>query len=109
MRKPVLIRIGAAFAAASILVLAGGIAMAGDPAAGRRKAQACQGCHGLDGLAKVPGAPHLAGQDETYFVKAMNDYRTGARKNEQMSVAIGQTKPEDYADLAAFYASLVAR
>ena len=81
-------------------------AVAADKVAGRQKAQVCQGCHGLDGLGKVPGAPHLAGQDEVYFVKAMNDYRTGARKNEMMSVAVGQVTPADYADLAAFYASL---
>lgn len=80
---------------------------AGDREAGKRKAQACQGCHGMDGIAKVPGAPNLAGQNEQYFIKAMNDFRTGARKNEMMSVLIGQVKREDYADLAAYYASLV--
>jgi cytochrome c553 len=84
-------------------------ATAGDKVAGRQKAQVCQACHGLDGLGKVPGAPHLAGQDEVYFIKAMNDYRTGARKNEMMSVAVGQVTPADYADLAAFYGSLELR
>jgi len=79
---------------------------AGNKVAGRQKAQLCQGCHGLDGLAKVPGAPHLAGQDEVYFVKALGDYKSGARKNEAMSVVIEQITPADYADLAAYYASL---
>jgi mono/diheme cytochrome c family protein len=32
---------------------------AGDIAAGRRKALQCQACHGLDGLSKLPDAPHL--------------------------------------------------
>jgi cytochrome c553 len=94
---------GATLAALLILPSA---PQAADKDAGRRKAQSCQGCHGLDGYGKVPGAPHLAGQDEAYFIKTMADYKSGARKNEMMSVAIEQVKPEDYADLAAFYASL---
>ncbi len=91
---------------ASILILAGLPAQAADAVAGRQKAQMCQGCHGLDGIGKVPASPNLAGQDETYFVKALNDYKSGARKNEMMSAAVVQIPVSDFADLAAFYASL---
>ena len=49
---------------------------------GRRKALACQACHGLDGLSKLPDAPHLAGQPERYLVKSLDEYRKGVRKNE---------------------------
>ena len=55
---------------------------AGDIAAGRQKALMCQTCHGLDGRAKIPEAPSLAGQSAVYLTKALNDYRSGARKNE---------------------------
>ena len=79
---------------------------AGDTAAGRQKAVQCQTCHGLDGLAKIPGAPHLAGQVEEYLVKAMHAYRSGARKDEMMTVATRTLTDEDVEDLAAFYASL---
>jgi cytochrome c553 len=89
-----------------VLACAAPAEAAGNKVAGRAKAQSCQGCHGLDGLGKVPGAPHLAGQDETYFIKAMADYKSGARKNEMMSVAVEQVPVSDFADLAAFYASL---
>jgi cytochrome c553 len=34
---------------------------AGDVKAGRQKALRCQTCHGLDGEAKLPEAPNLAG------------------------------------------------
>jgi cytochrome c553 len=34
---------------------------AGDIATGRQKALMCQTCHGLDGKAKIPEAPSLAG------------------------------------------------
>ena len=53
------------------------------PAAARRLA--CQACHGLDGLSKLPDAPHLAGQPERYLVKSLDEYRKGVRKNELMS------------------------
>ncbi|MBO0764050.1 MAG: cytochrome c [Hyphomicrobiaceae bacterium] len=87
------------------------IAAADDPAAhdaatGRQKALQCQACHGLDGLAKIPGAPHLAGQVQEYLVAAMRDYRSGARKNDMMTVVMRQLTDDDIADLAAYYANL---
>jgi hypothetical protein len=59
---------------------------AGDVKAGRQKALACQTCHGMDGAAKLPEAPNLAGQSEIYLVKSLQDYRSGARKNDMMSI-----------------------
>jgi cytochrome c553 len=81
-------------------------AEAQDPAAGRQKALQCQACHGLDGLAKIPGAPHLAGQVQDYLVTAMRDYKSGARRNEMMTVVMRQLSDDDIGDLAAYYAGL---
>jgi cytochrome c553 len=81
-------------------------AAAQDAAAGRQKALQCQACHGLDGLAKIPGAPHLAGQVQEYLVSAMRDYRSGARKNEMMTLAMRPLVDGDIEDLAAYYAGL---
>ena len=81
-------------------------AAAGDAEAGKKKAGQCQTCHGMDGMSKLPEAPHLAGQNPIYLVRALNDYKSGARKNEMMSVVIGALTPEDINDLAAFYASI---
>ena len=81
-------------------------ASAADAAAGRRKAVQCQACHGLDGLSKLPEAPNLAGQPEEYLVKSLNDYRTGERKNEMMSIVAPALSDADVADLAAYYASI---
>jgi cytochrome c553 len=80
--------------------------MAGDVEAGRQKAVQCQACHGLDGLAKIPGAPHLAGQVEEYLVKAMRAYRSGERKDEMMVLVTRQLSDDDVDDLAAYYAGL---
>lgn len=79
---------------------------AGDAAAGKKKAGMCAVCHGLDGIAKLPDAPNLAGQKEIYLVRSLTAYKTGERKNEQMSVVAASLSEEDIANLAAYYASI---
>jgi cytochrome c553 len=81
-------------------------ARAGAAAAGRKLAVQCQACHGLDGKAKIPEAPNLAGQTEPYLMKALGDYRSGARQNEMMALVAPKLSDQDIADLAAYYASL---
>ncbi|GJH12898.1 cytochrome c [Caballeronia novacaledonica] len=79
---------------------------AGDVKAGRAKATACAACHGIDGMSKLPEAPNLAGQTEEYLVKALNDFRSGERKNEMMSMMAKTLSDADVANLAAYYHSL---
>jgi cytochrome c553 len=98
-----------AVAAGAAIVATASPAAPQDAAAGRQKAIQCQACHGLDGLAKIPGAPHLAGQVQEYLVGAMHDYKSGARKNEMMTVVARQLSDEDIEDLAAYYAGLDAK
>ena len=74
--------------------------------AGRQKALACQACHGMDGKAKIPEAPNLAGQSDIYLVKALKDYRSGARKNDMMSRVAPALKDQDIDDLAAYYSAI---
>lgn len=81
-------------------------ARAGDIKAGRQKALACQTCHGLDGKSKLPEAPNLAGQSEIYLVKALKDFRSGARKNDMMSLVAPTLKDQDVEDLAAYFAAI---
>lgn len=89
-----------------VLALTVSPALAGNVAAGREKAAQCQACHGLDGLSKLPVAPNLAGQPEPYLVKALNDFRNGARQNEVMSIMIKALNDTDIADLAAYYSAI---
>ena len=100
-----MIRLALAFALVSTTV-ENGVALAGDPKAGRQKALQCQACHGLDGLAKIPGAPHIAGQVEEYLVKSLTDYKTGSRKHEMMSVVMQNIGQQDIENLAAYYAAI---
>jgi cytochrome c553 len=89
-----------------IIALAGTADATGDVRKGRQKALQCQTCHGLDGLSKIPEAPHIAGHSVQYIVKALTEYQTGARKNEMMSLIAPMLKPEDIDDLAAYYSAI---
>lgn len=90
----------------SLLGPAGGARAAGDVAAGKQKAQQCAVCHGLDGLAKRPDAPHLAGESELYLIKQLKAFRSGERQNEMMSIIAEALSDQDMADLAAWYAAI---
>jgi cytochrome c553 len=83
-------------------------AHAANIAAGKEKATAlCAACHGADGVSVIdPSYPKLAGQYPDYLARALNDYKSGARKNAiMMGLASALTK-EDVANVAAYYASL---
>jgi cytochrome c553 len=89
------------------LLLAGGSAgHAGDIKAGRAKAMMCQACHGLDGLSKAPDAPNIAGQIEPYLVAQLQAYKSGARKNDAMSVIAPSLSDKDIEDLAAYFSAV---
>jgi cytochrome c553 len=81
-------------------------AAAGDAAAGKQKAAMCAVCHGLNGLAKNPDAPNLAGDNVNYLVKQLKAFKSGERKNDQMSIIAGGLSDDDIANLAAWYSSL---
>ena len=86
-----------------LLAATPGASQAGDVKAGRARAMMCQACHGLDGLSKTPDAPNIAGQLEPYLVAQLQAFRSGARKNEAMSVVAPSLSDKDIEDLAAYY------
>jgi cytochrome c553 len=78
----------------------------GNPVAGREKAKVCEACHDPSGKIIDPTYPILAGQHESYLVKALADYRAGRRNNPLMLPMAANLSDQDIEDLAAFYASL---
>jgi cytochrome c553 len=79
----------------------------GDTKAGRAKAESiCAVCHGLDGMAKIPEAPNLAGQNENYLMAQLQAFKSGERKNEMMSVVIQNLSDDDIENLAAYYSAI---
>jgi cytochrome c553 len=89
--------------AAIAAVLAAGTAHAGNPAAGKEKSRPCAACHGPDGNSAAADFPKLAGQHADYLVKALRDYKSGARKNAIMAPLAANLTERDIDDLAAFY------
>jgi cytochrome c553 len=74
------------FASICLLVAGFSVCSAGDVKAGRAKALMCQACHGMDGLSKAPDTPNIAAQIEPYIVAQLQAFKSGARKNDAMSV-----------------------
>lgn len=86
----------------------------GDPASKSNEvsdgnpAQQCAACHNQDGISPADpnaaqGAPTLAGQYPDYIVRALLDYKSGARQNPVMNgMAAGLTRPQMEA-IAQFY------
>lgn len=98
---------GLAIALTSALGLAGGQAFAGDPAAGKAKAEmACQVCHGLDGKAVDPMVANLSGQQKMYLIAQLDAYRSGKRHHEQMNIIAGMLSDEDIENLAEWYSGI---
>ena len=98
----------AACALASLLLATAGAAAgaAGDLKAGRAKALMCQTCHGLDGISRIPEAPNIAGQVEGYLVTQLQAFKSGARRNESMSVVASTLSDADIDNLAAYFAAI---
>ena len=83
-------------------------AHAADAAAGKAKHEAvCAACHGKDANTPIdPTYPKLAGQHRDYLVRALSDYKSGARKNAIMAGQAQTLSKSDIENLAAYYASL---
>ena len=83
--------------------------LSGDPAAGRKLASQCRTCHGTDGYAKIPIAPHIGGEPASYIAGQLRAFRSGERKHEMMTVVAATLDEQKIVDLAAWYASLEAQ
>ncbi len=83
----------------------GTVNAASDLTAGKEKSALCVSCHGADGNSTDPQFPRLAGQHADYLERALQDYRSGARKNPIMAGFAGGLTDDEIANLAAYYSS----
>ncbi|WP_343080182.1 cytochrome c [Ostreiculturibacter nitratireducens] len=90
-----------------VLLAQAGLAeeLPGDPEAGRKKAGQCRTCHGLNGFAQIPIAPHIGGENPLYIVHQLTAFRDGTREHEMMSVVAKALDDQSIADLAAWFSS----
>ncbi len=87
----------------------GGVFLAGavpaaDLAEGRKVANMCRTCHGLDGYATIPIAPHIGGEPLEYLEAQLMAFKTGTREHEMMSIVASGLSAQQIADVAAWYA-----
>src|SRR5437763_7334152 len=70
------------------------------------KAQACAACHGQNGVSIEPKTvPIIWGQQQSYLVKQLHDYRSGDRDNPIMSPIAKGLAQEDLRKIAAYFAA----
>lgn len=75
-----------------------------DVGAGKKRAAACFSCHNVDGIAKIPGVPHLAGQERSYLESALRAYRSAqTRQNATMNAMAKPLSDNDIANIAAYF------
>lgn len=90
-----------------LLVCAALNALADDVTQGRAKADvACALCHGPTGIATLPNAPNLAGQQAIYLSEQLKNYRSGKRQHDVMSVIAKPLTDAEIAQLAAWYSAV---
>jgi cytochrome c553 len=78
---------------------------AGDPAAGRDKADTCIGCHGIPYYTNAYPTyrvPKIGGQSPEYIVAALKAYRDGDRPHPTMHAQAASMSDQDMEDIAAF-------
>ena len=97
----------AAILAAGLMVLPSLVGPASaDAAAGKVKAGMCRTCHGIDGMARIPEAANIGGESAFYLERQLKAFRSGERKQEQMSIVAAGLSDQDIADLVAWYSSI---
>ncbi|HEX4928902.1 MAG TPA: cytochrome c [Burkholderiales bacterium] len=82
-------------------------ARAADAAAPPAKVRTlCANCHGDYGVATLPGAANLSGQQKEYLSEQLRAFRSGARQNPQMSVVAKTLSDSDIEELSEWYSSV---
>ncbi len=86
------------------VILAGGVSAA-DLDEGRKLANMCRTCHGIDGYATIPIAPHIGGEPQEYLEAQLMAFKTGQREHEMMTVVTAGLSAEQIADVSAWYSA----
>ena len=77
-----------------------------DNAAIAEKAAVCAACHGEKGVPIDKLIPNIWGQKEGYLYLQLRDFKSGARKHEQMQAIVADLEKPDLQALAAYFTAL---
>ena len=67
------------------------------------KLQSCNACHGQNGQPADASNPIIWGQQQSFLVKQLHDYRSEDRANPVMSPIAATIKPEEWRKVAAYF------
>ena len=81
----------------------------GDAVEGRKKAQSCLTCHRKGNIVHGEMTPIISGQYQDYLIKALKDYRSGARQHLIMNQLAVELSDQDIEDITAYYSQLNSR
>ncbi|MFV8432984.1 c-type cytochrome [Vibrio owensii] len=76
---------------------------------GKEKAKVCMTCHGVDGISTIDAYPNLRGQNKTYLISSLKDYKARERISglavlmQQQADALSD---QDIEDIAHYYSQL---
>jgi cytochrome c553 len=68
-----------------------------------QKVQLCTACHGESGIPQQKTTPVMWGQQLGYLYIQLRDYKSGARKNDQMSAVAATLERDDMMALAQYF------
>ena len=68
-----------------------------------QKAQLCSACHGESGVPQQKTTPVIWGEQLGYLYLELRDYKSGARKNDQMSGIAASLERDDMMALAQYF------
>ncbi|MCY3996414.1 MAG: c-type cytochrome [Rhodobacter sp.] len=69
----------------------------------------CSNCHGVDGLAVVGDAPHLAGEANIYIETQLKAYRSGKRFHVVMSEIAADLTNDEMREISNWFAAVELR
>jgi cytochrome c553 len=67
--------------------------------------QLCSSCHYVNGTSNAPEIPKIAGQQEVYLVKAVENFKNGRRDSETMQRIASLHTEEEMKKLARYFAA----
>lgn len=73
---------------------------------GARKSLQCVACHGPNGITPNPTFPHIAGQNATYLLLQLENFREGDRYDPLMTPIAESLTDSDIRDLAAYFSRI---
>ena len=66
----------------------------------------CETCHGLGGISEDKGIPNLAGLNEQFIVRQLQDFRSGKRRHGEMHDMGSHLTDEEMKAVAQYFSKL---